>query len=58
MGKQLYKKSNDKVKNSLSLLIAHLSGKLEAIEDYEDFAQCKMVLRLCQHYAKQLKFAK
>ena len=58
MAKQLYKKSKDKVKNNLSLLIAHLSSKLEAITDDEDFAQCKIVLRLCQHYAKPRKFAK
>ena len=58
MAKQLYKKSKVEVKNNLSLLIAHLSSKLEAIKDDEDFAQCKIVLRLCQHYAKPLKFAK
>ena len=58
MATQLYRSSKDRVKNNLSLLITHLSSKLDAIKDDEEFAQCKLVLRVCQHIAKPMKFVK
>ena len=38
MAIQLYRSSNDNVKKNLSLLIAHLSSKLVAINDDEEFS--------------------
>ena len=38
MARQLYGSSKDNVKKNLSLLIAHLSSKLVAIHDDEEFS--------------------
>ena len=58
MARQLYRNRKDKVKSNLSLLTAHLSTKLDGIKDVKEFVQCKLILRVCQHYATPLKFSK
>ena len=43
-GKTTVQETQRLSQKQLSLLIAHLNSKLEAIKDDEDFAQCKIVL--------------